>query len=329
MLKVKRRFLIALCTSAALTMVAGPALAQSDNFPNKPVKFMAPYAAGGSSDVMMRLIGERLAKIWQQPVIVENKPGASGAIAAESVLRSQPDGYTVLLAVTAFVQVPHLVKVPYDPIKDFIPLTQLATLPMLFAVNSSVPAKNLAEFVDFAKSKPGEIAYGSFGMGSAGHLYMEMFQEAAKIKLLHAPYKGEQPALRDLIGEQIPAIIMGAAGSANHIATGRLVPLAMTGPVRSEQAPDTPTFVEAGYSGTGLDALGWLGLFMPANTPRAIVEKMSQDISTVLAQADLRERMREFGLTMTGTGPDAFSTIVKNDYDRWGRVIRERNIKID
>lgn len=327
--KLKRRFLISLCTSAALATACGAVLAQSDSFPSKPVKIVAPFAAGGSSDVMMRAIGERLSKIWQQPVIIENKPGASGAVAADSVARAEPDGYTVLLAVTAFVQVPHLSKVSYDALKDFAPVSQLATLPMLFAVNPSVPAKNLSEFVALARAKPGELAFGSFGAGSAGHLYMEMFQDAAKIKLLHVPYKGERPALSDLMGGQIAAVMMGAAGSANYITSGKLVPLAVTGPVRSDQAPDTPTFPEAGYTGAGLEALGWLGLFVPSNTPRANVEKMSRDVGTVLSQPDLRKRMQEFGFTMTGTSPAAFSTIVRNDYARWGRVIRERNIKID
>lgn len=316
--------------AGALGLWACTAPAQPSNFPQKPVKIVLPFAAGGASDVMARLIADRLGKLWQQPVIVENKTGASGIVAAEAVTRAEPDGYTALLTVTALVQAPALYgKASYDPIKDLSPVSQVATMPVTLAVSPSVPAKTLNEFLALARAKPGHYSYGSFGTGSAGHLYMEILKDAANVDILHVPYKGEMPAINDLLSGQVSAVIVSVPGARPFANSGKLLPVAVTGTVRTQQLPDTPTFVESGFRDLGLESIGWYGMLLPAKTPREVTDKFSADLNKVLADPDLKKRMAEYGINLTGTTPAAFAEIVKSDSARWTKVIREKHIKAD
>jgi tripartite-type tricarboxylate transporter receptor subunit TctC len=200
-------------------------------------------------------------------------------------------------------------------------------MPLAFGVNPSIPAKTLGEFVALARAHPGKYSVGSFGSGSAGHLYMEILKDSAKIDITHVPYKGEQPALTDLIGGQISSVIISAPGAAPFANSGKLVPLAVTGSTRTQQLPNTPTFVEAGFKEPGLESTSWYGMFLPARTPKAVVDKFSRDLRTVLANPEIKRRMQEYGITMTGTTQQELAETMKADSVRWTRVIREKNIQ--
>lgn len=315
--------------AGALTLWACTALAQPSNFPQKPVKIVLPFAPGGASDVMARMIADRLSKFWRQPVLVDNRTGASGIVATEAVIRAAPDGYTALLTVTSLVQAPALYGKAYDPIKDLSPVAQVATMPLAFAISPSIPAKTLNEFLALVRAKPGHYSYGSFGTGSAGHLYMEILKDATNMDILHVPYKGEMPAINDLIGGQISAAIISVPTAKPFASNGKLLPVAVTGSERTHQLPDTPSFVESGFRDLGLESIGWYGVLLPSKTPVEITNKFSADLNKVLAEPDLQKRMAEYGIKLTGTTPAAFAEIVKGDSIRWTKVIRDKNIKAD
>lgn len=319
--------LLALGGVATGLLGAGPAMAQAA-FPSKSVRLVVPYPAGGATDVLARAIADGLGKAWKRPVVVENRPGASSMIGSEVVARAEPDGYTALLTITTLVQAPSLyTKAPFDPVKDFAPVSELGTTNLVFAVNGAVPATNLKEFIALVRAKPKQYSFGSYGTGSSGHLYGEIFNETAKLDMIHVSYKGEAPELNDLLGGQVPSAVISVMGAKPHNASGRLRALAVTGASRSPQLPDVPTFKEAGIA--GLDSLGWFGLLLPAATPRAIVEKFSADVNKVLADPAVRTRMNELGVILTGSTPDAFAQTVQSDYARWGKVIRTHNIRLD
>ncbi|WP_029044236.1 tripartite tricarboxylate transporter substrate binding protein [Cupriavidus sp. WS] len=308
----------------------GPALAQGagGNWPGRPVRLVVPYPAGGATDVLARALAEPLGRAWGKPVVVENRPGASGMIGADAVAKAEPDGHTALLTITTLVQAPSLyAKAPFDPVRDFAPVSQLGTTSLVFAVHNSVPAATLAEFIALVRSRPRQFSYGSFGTGSSGHLYGEVFNEAAGLDLTHVSYKGEAPELNDLLGGQVPAAVISVMGARPHVASGRLRALAVTGPARAPQLPDVPTFREGGIA--GMDSMSWFGLLLPAAAPRAVVEKFSADVNRVLAVPAVRGRMSEMGVVLSGSTPDAFADTMRSDYARWGQVIRTRNIRLD
>ena len=319
---------LALAGTVAGLSGAGTAMAQGA-FPSKSVRLVVPYPAGGATDVLARAIADGLGKVWKRPVVVENRPGASGMIGAEAVARAEPDGYTALLTITTLVQAPSLyTKAPFDPVKDFAPVSELGTTNLVFAINSSaVPATSLKEFIALVRAKPRHYSFGSYGTGSSGHLYGEIFNESANLDMIHVSYKGEAPELNDLLGGQVPAAVISVMGAKPHAASGRLRALAVTGASRSPKLPDVPTFKESGVS--GMDSLGWFGLLLPAATPRPIVEKFSADGNKVLADPTVRTRMNDMGVILTGSTPDAFAQTVQADYARWGKVIRTHNIRLD
>ncbi|MHA7598456.1 Bug family tripartite tricarboxylate transporter substrate binding protein [Alicycliphilus sp. T452] len=318
-------------TASATLLIAGVlgGAAHAQEFPHKTIKIVTPYAAGGSSDAMTRQIAEQLSKLWHQPVVVENKTGAAGMIAAEAVAKSEPDGYTILMGTNALMLVPALYgsKASFDPIKSFTPVSEVGTLGFVFAVGPTVPAKNLAEFVALAKSSPGKYAYASFGSGSTGHVLMEMFKDAAGIDLIHVPYKGEAPAITEVIGGHIPSLILSVPGSVSYVKAGKLVPLAVNGPTRARQLPDTPTFGEAGYK--GFEPMSWFGMLLPAKTSPAIVQKFNQGLNQVLANPDLNNRMAEYGISLRGSTPEQLAALMKSDMERFTKVIREKNIRTE
>lgn len=325
-----RRLACGALLAGTIALAAGNAFAQTTNFPQRPVKLLAPFPAGGSSDVMLRQIAEGLHKLWNQPVVVEPKPGAAGILVGDALARAEPDGHTAMLHVSGMVYLPALhAKIPFDPLTDFAPVSQVATMPLVFATHPSVPAKTLKEFVALAKAQPGKLNFGSFGTGSAGHLYMEILKDAANIDILHVPYKGEAPELTDLIGGQISSAILSLPGSVPYANSGKLIPLAVTGPTRAQQLPNTPTFVEGGFNEPVLESVSWYGIFLPAKTPKAIVDKFSRDLRTVLASPELKQRMQAYGMTLTGSTPEALAELMKTDSARWTKVIRDNNIKVN
>ena len=308
--------------------VASTAWAQSTStFPSRPVKCVVPITPGGSNEVVARTIAQKLTEQWGQAVTVENKPGAGMNLGADFVAKSPPDGYTWLLgANNIFVTNPHVGKTPFDVFKDFSPVTQVALVPFVLAVHPSVPARNVTELVEYAKRNPDKLNYGSSGNGSPQQLASEMLNHAAGIKIQHVPYKGAVPAITDLLGGRIQVFIGAVNSLLPHVREGKLRMLAGAGGKRFAAFPDLPAIAES-VPGVALDV--WLGVFMPAGVPKDIVSKVQADIARVLQQADVRANLAAQGIEAATSTPDALATIIREDYARWGQVIRDANIKAD
>lgn len=311
-----------------LSGLTSPVLAQSSgSYPARPIKFIVPITPGGSNDVLARTIAQKLTELWGQPVTVDNKPGAGMNLGADLVAKSAPDGYTWLLgANNIFVTNPHVGKTPFDVFKDFTPITQVALVPFVLVVHPSVPARNVAELVEFAKRNPDKLNYGSSGNGSPQQLATEMLNYAAGIKIQHVPYKGAVPAITDLLGGRIQVFIGAVNSLLPHIRDGKLRMLAGAGGKRFTAFPELPAIAET-VPGVALDV--WLGVFMPAGVPRDIVAKANADIGRVLQMPDIKNNLAAQGIEAITSTPDALSTIIRDDYARWGKVIRDADIKAD
>jgi len=295
-------------------------------WPNKPIKLVAPYPPGGQTDVVSRWLGEKLTPVLGQPVLVENRAGAQGAVGLQAVKNSAPDGYTFIYTNVSNMSIaPNLeVALPYDAQKDFAPVTQLGLSVLAMVVPSSLGPKTLKEFVAYAKANPGKVSFASFGNGSTSHVYGEMLKGAAGLDMVHVPYRGAGPAVQDAIAGQVQMTIQDLAAVGPHIASGRLIALAVTGPRRWPALPELPTFAEQGYP---LDIAGWNGIHAPAGTPRPIVERMSAEINKIIQTPEGREQILKFGLLVTGTTPEELAEVVRRDTPRWGEVIRKSGIK--
>jgi len=307
-------------------ILAGPAPAQ--DFPKRPVRFVVPLPPGGSPDLMARTIGTGLSGMWSQQIVVDNRPGANHNLAAEIVAKAPSDGYTWLLTTDNILVVnPHIGKTPFDPFRDFTPVTQIAQLQFLLVVHPSVPAKSVQELVALAKAKPGALNYGSSGNGSPQHLGTAMLQHVAGIQMHHIPYKGAAPAINDLLPGRIQVWIGAANSLLPQIKDGKLRLLAAAGARRSPLLPDVPTVAEAGFPGYALDI--WLGVTMPAKAPQAIVARVNADIAGVLNTPDTRARLSPQGVEVVTGTPQALGQLIRDDYARWGRIIRAAGIKGD
>ena len=312
---------------ASLMLVAGSLHAQ--DYPNKPILLVVPFAPGGSSDFLSRLIGAKLTEAWKQQVVVESRPGGAGNIAMDAVQRAKPDGYTLILGHvgTLAVNPAMFAKLPYDPIKGFVPVGMIATVPTLLVVNPSVPAKNFKEFLALAKAKPGTIYYGSAGNGSSGHLAMEYLKQAANIDLTHVPYKGTGPMVTDLLGGQTQATFTGATPLIPHIKQGKFRPIAVGGTKRIAALPDVPTVAESGLP--GFETSQWYGILAPAGTPDAIVKKLNTELNRILKSPEVVERMTADGSVPQGSTPEEFAKFIASEQKRWGQVVKTANIKPD
>ena len=296
-------------------------------YPVRPVKFIVPITPGGSNDVVARLIAQKLTEAWGQPVVVENRPGAGMNLGADAVAKSTPDGYTWLLgANNIFVTNPHVGKTPFDGFKDFAPVTTVATVPFVLVVHPSVPANNVAELVEYAKKNPGTLNYASSGNGSPQHLAAEMLSHVAGLKMQHVPYKGAIPAITDLLGGRIQVFIGAVNSLLPNIKDGKLRQLAGAGSKRFAAFPDLPAIAET-VPGVAVDI--WLGVFMPAGVPREIISKVNTDISKVLNAADVKATLALQGIEPALSTPEALAATIRDDHARWGRVIRDANIKAD
>jgi len=317
-----------LLKASLLSAVASPAMAQSSGaYPARPIKFVVPITPGGSNDVVARTIAQKLTELWNQPVTVDNKPGAGMNLGSDFVAKSAPDGYTWLLgANNIFVTNPHVGKTPFDVFKDFTPITQVALVPFVLVVHPSVPARNVAELVEYAKRNPDKLNYGSSGNGSPQQLATEMLNYAAGIKIQHVPYKGAVPAITDLLAGRIQVFIGAVNSLLPHIRDGKLRMLAGAGGKRFTAFPELPAIAET-VPGVALDV--WLGVFMPAGVPRDIVTKANADIARVLQMPDIKNSLASQGIEAVTSTPEALSNIIRDDYARWGKVIREADIKAD
>jgi len=302
------------------------ALAQS--FPSKAVKFVMPAAPGSSPDRVSRLMAERLGALWGVPVLVENRPGGTGTVGSEYVMRSAPDGYTALFAFTSVIQAPALLpKVPYDIERDFAPVSLVAYAPVTLAVRADSPFRTLADLLAAAKNPASPVSYGTFGIGSTFHIYGETLRRAANAHMVMVPYKGEALALIDLLGGQIQASWASLGLISQHVAAGRARALAIAQPARSRVIPDVPTFGELGFPQVG--TVTWFGVLLPAATPRPIVQKMSADINRVLAQPEVANSLTQTGIEPAGTTPERFAEVLKVDSVKWRQMIQDAGITAD
>lgn len=313
------QFRKALSLGVALLGAAG--WAQAQNYPNRPVRFVVPFAAGGSTDIVARTLGAKLSEVLGQSFIVDNRPGGGTVIGTESVARSPADGYTLLVVPAPFTINPGLLpKLPYDPLNDFTPITLINTTPLVVVVNPSVPARDIKALIALAKAKPGMLNYGSSGTGGSNHLAGELFQAMAGVKMVHVPYKGNAPALTDLVGGHVDLVFNGLTSAYPLIKSGKLRPLAMTSMRRSQVLPDMPTLDESGLK--GFEAVAWNGLAGPAKTPQEAVDRLSNAVRKVLTNPEMRERLRSEGSDPVGSTPAEFAKHLRDEIAKWARVIK-------
>lgn len=297
-------------------------------WPGRPLKLIVPYAAGGGTDVTARGIANKLGARLGQPIVIENKGGAGGTIGSDFVAKAPPDGYTLLFTTTAIATIAaSSSKLPFDARKDFDPIGQIGSTSLLLIVSNDSEAKSVQDLVRLARANPTVINYGSGGMGSMSHLGMELFASAAKVKLLHVPYKGMAPAFNDVMTGNVQAGMATLASSKTFIDAGKVRALAVTGEKRSPFLPNLPTMAEAGLPGAQIDF--WWGLLAPRGTPAAVIQKLNQDLNWVLAQEDIREILaRDAAMTTPGT-PEAFRKVIDFELTRWSKLVKEANIKIE
>lgn len=314
----------------ALSLCAATnALAQASAYPTKPIRMIVPFPPGGPTDVVARLIGIKLSERWGQQVVIDNRAGAGGTIGAEMAARAAPDGHTLVMGSTAnmAVNVTLYPKLSYDPVKDFIPVNLAAITPNLFVVHPSHPANNVREFIALAKAKPGTINYATGGVGTPSHLAAELFKTMAGIEMNHVPYKGSIPALTDIMGGQVTLMFDSMASALPLVQSGKLKALAQTGSKRVGALPDLPTVAESGLP--GYEVAGWFGVFAPAGTPREVVNKLSTEISRILALPDVKARYSALGAEPGPGNPDEFAAFLKSEITKWAKVIRESGAKLD
>lgn len=320
-----RRQIIGLA-AAAMSL---PTLAQTSSFPQRPVRIVVPYTTGGSNDVIARLLAQQLQEAWGQPVVVENKPGAAGNIGASDIAKSTPDGHSLLLTNINIVSMnPGLIaNMPFDPQKDFAPISLLGTTALALVVHPSVPANNVRELIDLARKGPGRLNYASSGNGSPQHMSAEMFKAMTKTSLTHIPYRGAAPAVNDLLAGQVQVTVGVVNQLIPHIRAGKLKALGVTTRKRLAQMPDVPTLDEAGVQ--GYESEIWLGLAAPAATPPAIIEQINQAVRKAMASADVVSKLQSQGIDVMVSSPDQMRQRGLEDLKRWGDIIRTAGIKVD
>ena len=315
---LKTRFAALLGALAFAAGLAAP-LAHAEEFPSHPVHILVPFPPGGGTDALARIMAPYLNQAWGQSVIVENKPGASGHIGAEVVANSPADGYTLLMSSTA--------SLTPKNVGEFAPITLVSASPYVVVVNPKVPAKSIAELVEYAKKNPGKVTFGSSGTGAASHLAGELFKSMAGVDMLHVPYKGTGQAVKDLIGGQIDVMFAPGETVMPQVKAGRLRALAVTSARRATAIPELPTVAEAGVP--GYEAIGWFGLLAPAATPRAAIEKLSRDANAVLANPEVRTKMLALGAEPSGDTPEQFARFIHADQAKWTKLIQERGIVVE
>jgi tripartite-type tricarboxylate transporter receptor subunit TctC len=309
------------CTGTSAFGQARPAAGAAD-FPNRVVRIVLPQPGGGGTDVVARSIAAKLTEAWGQQVIVDNRPGANGIIGVEAVTKAKPDGYTLLYAFTSLLTInPSIYKsLPYDPLRDLAGITQTVANTMALVVHPRLPAQSVKQLVAIGRSRPGELLFGSFGVGNQTHLTAELFRLESGLKMLHVPYKGETPSITELVGGQVVLMFSPSAGVTPHVKTGKLRLLATCGETRAPAFPDTPTMVESGYP--RVISTGWGALLAPAGTPPEVVRKIQSETARQVVAPDVRERLSALGAEPIGSSTEAFNAWVKSELDKWANVVR-------
>jgi len=312
-----------------LLLLAAPHAAAQAPYPSKPIRIVVAYAPGSTLDIMARILGPKVSDAMGQPVIVENRTGAGGMIGMDATAKAAPDGYTIGVgALGPNATNPALYKkTPFDPVKDLTGVTLLATGPVVIVVHPSVPARTVKELVALAKARPGELAYGTPGVGTSPHLAGELFQSVTGTKLLHVPYKGNPEALGDLMGGQLSIVFSGMPPVVPLVKAGRMRAVATTGPQRAPSLPDAPTVAEAGYPGAGM--VIWYGIVAPGATPKPAIARLHAEINKAMKLPDVRERFVALGADPVASTPEEFSALIRDEYARWSKLIREAGIKAE
>jgi tripartite-type tricarboxylate transporter receptor subunit TctC len=306
-------------------IIAGESIAQGV-YPDRPVRFIVPFVAGSGADVIARLVGQKVTEMWGHAIVVDNRGGAAGNLGADLVAKSAPDGYTILLGNIATHGInPGLYKkLPYDPIRDFAPVTLLASVPPVLVVHPSIPARSVRELIALAKARPGELNYGSAGIGSGSHLTGELLNSLAKIHLVHVPYKGSGQSLTALLTGEVAIVFTGVLSASPFVKSGRLRALGVSGNKRLAIAPEVPTMAEAGLPGFDVDF--WYGVLAPSGTPAAIVTKLNEGFVKVLGNKDTRERLENQGARVYGDTPEQFAAFIRAEIQKWDKVIKSAGI---
>ena len=320
-----RRTLLRTASFAALASRIPAAIAQS--YPSKPIRYVVPFAAGaGVLDIMARIVSQHLGTSLGQQVVVDNRPGAGGNVGAEIAAKAAPDGYTMLMGNTALVVSPFLfAKLLFDPLTDFVPVTQVNSAPLLLVVHPSLPVKSVAELVAYAKARPGKLNYGSGGIGTTPFLATELFKSLAGIDVVHVPYKGGAPALADLVAGQLSFMIENVPGTLPFVKDGKLRALAITSRQRLALVPEVPTMIEAGVA--DYEMIGWNGIFLPKGTPAEINTRLNADLVKVLGTAEMKGQLGKLGAEPVGGSPQQFGAFVQAESQRWGKIIKDLGIK--
>ena len=313
---------------SVLGIVAASHATAQANYPEKPIRLVVPFPAGGGLDTSARLLCQKFAEAWGKPVVVENVPGAAGNIAADRVAKAAPDGYTLGLLGTPQLAInPTLYKLAYDPVKDFAPVSQVTVAPFILVVHNAVPAKSFKELVVLVKAQPGGLSYASSGSGAIPHMAAELLKSVAGLDIRHIPYKGVSAAMPDLLGGRVTMMFSPTVVVLPQARAGKLRALAVTSLKRSPAAPEVPTIAESGYP--GFEVTVWSGLLAPARTPAMIVRKVHLETVKALALPDLRAKLADVGTEGTGNSPDEFAAVIRSEIPKWAKVIRESGIKLD
>jgi len=317
---------VRMVTVGVLMGLAGSVTAQQA-YPSKAIRMIVPYAAGGPTDVVARLLGPHLTRSLAQPIIVDNRPGGNTIIGTEALAKSAPDGYTIMTMAIAHTIVPSLLPTPYDPIKDFAPVATVVSGELVLVLHPSVPASTLQELIALAKSKPGELNYGSASTGGPLHLAGELLNMMTGIKTQHIPYKGAAPALADLVAGQVQMLFSPPDTAIPQIKAGKLKAIAISGATRLSALPQVPTFTEAGLP--GFNVKNWFGVLAPAGTPRPIIDRLSNEIAKIIAIPEVREKLVSLGMEPFISSPEQFAALIRLDFAQYAKVIKQANIKLE
>ena len=317
---------VTLAVAAVMALLAFSPQASAQSYPNRRITFVVPYPAGGATDVSARMLAAKLSDAWKQPVVVENKSGGGGVIGNDYVAKAPADGYTVLIAITQIIQAPSLVSnLPYDVFKDLAPVTQVALSPIVLTIPDAQPMKSFKDLIDLAKANPGKYPYGSFGNATTSHLYGELLKKTAGVDLTHVPYRGSAPLLNDLLGNQITAAFVDLTTAGPQLSAGKVRALAVGGEKRKPQLPDVPTLAELGLP--GFEAEGWVGIFVPAATPKDIVAKLSEELARIIASPEGVAALQTVNLLPVGGTAEAFEAVLRRDSARWANVAKAAGVK--
>jgi len=310
----------------AFWAISSSAQSSKSAYPTRAIKIIVPVAAGGGTDAVARLIAQKLNQSWGVPVIVDNHPGGAGNVGVEMAVRAEPDGYTLVVPITSFSVNPSLYNdLAFDTRRDLAPITLLASAPLVLVTTNNLPVTNVKDLIALAKEKPGELNYGNSGVGTTAHLAAELFNHSAGLKIVNVPYKGGGPAIVDLVAGNIQMYFSTVPAAIAQTNANRLKALAVTSPIRVSKLPNTPTIAESGLP--DFEVVGWFGIFAPAKTPQAVIDKLNQEINKILAMPDVREKLEEEGLIPGGGTPKELGTFLNNEIVKWGKLINEVGIR--